>query len=104
VFQRGTPPDAVYAFKHALVQTRRIAACCAALASNCTHRSPMRSKQFPRDDGEPTRAPRAALSEAGSLKKSAICWAGQGIDPRPIGYEKRKKFADTYLFVWFRKL
>jgi predicted ATPase len=47
VFQRGTPPDAVYAFKHALVRTRRTAACCVTLGSNCTRRSPKRSKPIP---------------------------------------------------------
>jgi predicted ATPase len=46
VFQRGTPPDAVYSFKHALVLTRRTAACCAALGSNYTRGSPQPSKSI----------------------------------------------------------
>jgi len=47
VFQRGALPDAVYAFKHALVQDAAPAACCAARVSNCTLRSPKRSKPNP---------------------------------------------------------
>jgi len=44
VFQRGTPPDAIYSFKHALVQDAAHAACCAALVSSCTRKSQKRSK------------------------------------------------------------
>jgi predicted ATPase len=44
VFPRGTPPDAIYTFKHALVQDAAHAAYCVALDSNCTRRSPKRSK------------------------------------------------------------
>ena len=44
VFQRGTPPEAVYSFKHAWCRTRRTAVCCAVPGSNCIGRSPKRSK------------------------------------------------------------
>jgi hypothetical protein len=38
VFRRGTPPDAIYSFKHALVQARRMAM----PGSNCMRGSPER--------------------------------------------------------------
>jgi predicted ATPase len=44
VFQRGMPPDAVYSFKHALVQE---AAHGSLPGSDCTRRSPKRSKPIP---------------------------------------------------------
>jgi predicted ATPase len=47
VFQRGTLPDAVYSFKHALLRTWLTAACCVVLASDCTHRSLKRLKPTP---------------------------------------------------------
>jgi predicted ATPase len=62
VFQQGTPPDAVYAFKHALVQDaahgnplRQLSAA-AARANRRRSRNP-----FPRADGQPARAFSAAL-------------------------------------------
>jgi predicted ATPase len=36
VFQRGTPPDAVYSFKHALSRMRRTAPCCEDRVRACT--------------------------------------------------------------------
>jgi len=45
VFQRGTPPDAVYTFKHALVQDAAHGT--AAHDSNCTRRSPLYSRPIP---------------------------------------------------------
>ncbi len=70
VFQRGTPPDAVYSFKHALVQ-------------DVAHGSLLRSARqqlhaliadsarspFPRIDGEPARAGRAALCGSRACRK-----------------------------------
>jgi predicted ATPase len=44
VFQRGTPPDAVYAFKHALVQDAAHDSLLRSAGSNCTRRSLKRSK------------------------------------------------------------
>jgi|SRR5215471_19992317 len=61
VFQRGMPPEAVYSFKHALVQEPLTAACCEVLGNSCTRKSPKRSKLIPRAGGESARAARAAL-------------------------------------------
>jgi len=44
VFQRGRPPDAVYAFKHALVRDAAHGSLLAVPASNCMLRSPKRSR------------------------------------------------------------
>jgi class 3 adenylate cyclase len=49
VFQRGAPPDAVYTFKHALVQDAAHSSLLRSVASNYTRGSPERSKPiFPR--------------------------------------------------------
>jgi hypothetical protein len=65
VFQRGTPPAAVYAFKHALVQTQLTAACCASLGSSCTRRSPRRWK--------PIRL------RSWTASRSAVCHSERGV-------------------------
>ena len=44
VFQRGTPPDAVYSFKHALVQDVAHGSLLRMPDSNCTRKSPKRSQ------------------------------------------------------------
>jgi class 3 adenylate cyclase len=79
VFQRGTPPDAVYAFKHALVQ-------------DAAHGSLLRSARqqlhaqiaqaleahFPEMmDSQPERFAQH-YAEAGLVEKSAACWARAG--------------------------
>ena len=47
VFQRGAPPDAVYTFKHALVQDAAYGSLLRRRGSNCTRGSPKRSKPIP---------------------------------------------------------
>jgi predicted ATPase len=47
VFQRGTLPDAVYVFKHALVQDAVHSSLLRGPGSSYTHRSPERSKPIP---------------------------------------------------------
>jgi predicted ATPase len=47
VFERGTPPGAVYSFKHALVQDAAHGSLLRSTLNNCTRRSPRRSKRIP---------------------------------------------------------
>jgi class 3 adenylate cyclase len=62
LFRRGTPPQAVYVFKHALVREPRTAHCCAAHAGNCTPVSPVPSKSDSRKSS--TNSPRCSRSTA----------------------------------------
>ena len=78
VFQRGTPPDAVYRFKHALVQDAATAACCAARASNCTRRSPKRWKPDHRTSGQSARLFAQHYAVAGEAEKAARHWLKAG--------------------------
>jgi class 3 adenylate cyclase len=70
VFQRGTPPDAVYNFKHALVQDAAHGSL-AAQHSAAIARADRRSARnpFPRDHRKPARAPRAALCRGRTHRK-----------------------------------
>jgi class 3 adenylate cyclase len=61
VFQRGAPPDVVYAFKHALVQDAAHGSLLRSARQQLhAHRRSARNP-FSRADGEPAGAPRAAL-------------------------------------------
>jgi hypothetical protein len=84
VFQRGTPPDAVYAFKHALVQ-------------DAAHGSLLRSsrQQLHAQIAEVLETDSPELmdnqpelfaqhyAEAGLVEKSVACWAWPVVDPSP---------------------
>ena len=81
VFQRGTPPDAIYTFKHALVQEAAYGSLlrgCAAAIARADRRSARDS--FPRDDGRASpSSSRGITSKPGSLKNPS------SIGARPVG-------------------
>jgi len=89
VFERGTPPDAVYRFKHALVETRRTVACCAA-AGSTDAQIPKRSKANPRADG-------ASLNSLRTLYRGRICrnicfyWGGPAEVGGPVTRRKLRE-------------
>ena len=87
VFQRGTPPDAIYSFKHALVQD----AAHGSLLRKARQQLHARIAEaleipFPRDHRKPARAARAALCRGRSGRKGRRLLAqGRSKVRRPLG-------------------
>jgi AAA ATPase domain len=92
VFQRGTPPEAVYVFKHALVKTQPMAACCAARGSNSMRRSPKRSKPIPPRSWTPSPSfSRSIMRKPGSLKNPSPAGTRPVIGPPPVRRWRRSR-------------
>ena len=79
VFQRGVPPDAIYTFKHALIQDAAHGSLLAAPGSNCMRRSLKRSKLISPElmDTQPDLLAQH-YAEAGLIEKSVAYWSKAG--------------------------
>ena len=109
VFCRGTPPDATYSFKHALVQDAAYGACSGASASSCTRASPPFSRSGSRETAETQpellahHYAEAGLAETGGRLLAeggrATPWSGRPILRRsatwPAGWSCSRLLPDT---------
>jgi class 3 adenylate cyclase len=82
VFQRGLPPDAVYSFKHALVQD----AAHGSLLRDARQQLHAHARNpFPRDDGQPARTLRPALRRGRARRKiGRLLGQGRSAVRRPL--------------------
>ena len=79
VFRRGTPPEATYIFKHALVQDAAYQSLLKAGASSCTPASPRCSRSASPDTSGRARAARPSPARRpGSPSQAVDYWHGAG--------------------------
>ncbi len=78
VFQRGTPPEAVYSFKHALVQDAAHGSLLRNARARCTHASPKRSKAIPRSSMDSQPEILAQHYARGRARRESRALLGQG--------------------------
>ena len=78
VFRRGTPPKAVYTFKHALVQDAAYASLLRAAASSCTARSPPSWRSASRSGGGQPELLARHYAEAGLAARAVDYWRKAG--------------------------